>query len=117
MIAEILRNYGLTLDYLRRLIADVPDERLTEQPAGAVNHPAWVIGHLVPKAARRWPKSWGSRTGCPTTGHSASAHRRRVSAMVEHAARVPSRRTHGVISAALLSLARPGRGHRTTPRP
>jgi len=35
------------LDYLRRLVADVPNDLLTRQPAGAVNHPAWVIGHLV----------------------------------------------------------------------
>jgi hypothetical protein len=47
MIDEVLNSFGLTLDYLRRLVADVPDEELSRQPAGAVNHPAWIIGHLV----------------------------------------------------------------------
>jgi len=47
MIPEITRSFTLALDYLRRLVADVPDERFTEQAGGASNHPAWVIGHLV----------------------------------------------------------------------
>jgi hypothetical protein len=47
MIDEIVRSYSLTLDYLRRMVADVPVEMFTRQVAGAVNHPAWVIGHLT----------------------------------------------------------------------
>lgn len=43
----ILRTFGMTLDYLRRLVADVAEEQMTRQPAGAVNHPAWILGHLV----------------------------------------------------------------------
>lgn len=29
------------------MVADIPDARFAEQSHGAVNHPAWVIGHLV----------------------------------------------------------------------
>ena len=47
MIDETLRSLGLTLDYLRRLVADIPEDELTRQPHGAINHPAWVIGHLA----------------------------------------------------------------------
>jgi hypothetical protein len=47
MIEEVLRSNSLTLDYLRRLVADVPAELMTCQGPGAVNHPAWVIGHLT----------------------------------------------------------------------
>lgn len=47
MIDHILRSHALTLDYLRRLVADLDDGQLTLQPAGAVNHPAWVLGHLI----------------------------------------------------------------------
>ena len=47
MIAEVLNSYSLSLDYLRRLIDDVPDDSLASQPAGVVNHPLWTIGHLV----------------------------------------------------------------------
>jgi hypothetical protein len=47
MIDELLNSFRLTLDYLRRLVADVPDADLCRQPHGVVNHPAWVIGHLT----------------------------------------------------------------------
>jgi hypothetical protein len=47
MIDEITGSLTKTLDYLRRLVADVPDELMTAQPFGAANHPAWVIGHLT----------------------------------------------------------------------
>ena len=47
MIAEVLNSYSLTLDYLQRLIRDVPDEALASQVGGVVNHPLWTIGHLV----------------------------------------------------------------------
>jgi uncharacterized damage-inducible protein DinB len=47
MIDEIVRSFSRTLEYLRRLLADVPDELLTFQPGGVMNHPAWVIGHLT----------------------------------------------------------------------
>lgn len=47
MIDQILRSYDLTLGCLKRMVADVPNELLTRQSDGAVNHPAWVIGHLA----------------------------------------------------------------------
>ena len=50
MIAEVSNSYCRALDYLRRLVADVSDERFTEQNGGATSHPAWVIGHLVHSA-------------------------------------------------------------------
>jgi hypothetical protein len=43
----ILHSFTYSLDYLREMIADVPEDRLTAQPTGVVNHPAWTIGHLV----------------------------------------------------------------------
>lgn len=33
--------------YAHRLIADLPDERMAEQPAAGLNHAAWTLGHLV----------------------------------------------------------------------
>ena len=43
----ILHSFAYSLDYLRELIADVPDELMTAQPTGVPNHPAWTMGHLV----------------------------------------------------------------------
>lgn len=39
--------YTLMREYARRLLADVDDARLADQPAPGVNHPAWLIGHLA----------------------------------------------------------------------
>jgi hypothetical protein len=47
MIDETLNSCRLTLDYLRRLVADVSDEDFACQPHGMANHPAWIIGHLT----------------------------------------------------------------------
>lgn len=73
MIPEITQSYGMALDYLRRLVDEVPDARMTEQPGPVVNHPAWVIGHLVhscqaiggemglgPWLARDWASRYGT---------------------------------------------------------
>ncbi len=40
------------MQYCRRLVADIPDERFAEQPVAGVNHPAWVLGHLAWTADR-----------------------------------------------------------------
>ena len=47
MLDPLLDLYDKNLAYARRLVADVPAERWAEQPAEAVNHPAWVLGHLT----------------------------------------------------------------------
>jgi hypothetical protein len=35
------------MQYCRRLVGDLADERLAEQPRAGVNHPAWILGHLA----------------------------------------------------------------------
>lgn len=50
MISSVLLAYERNLDYARRLTADIPAERLAEQPAPGMNHPAWVLGHLAATA-------------------------------------------------------------------
>ena len=35
------------MQYCRTLMADVPEERMAEQPVPGVNHPAWILGHLA----------------------------------------------------------------------
>ncbi|HUW84431.1 MAG TPA: DinB family protein [Phycisphaerae bacterium] len=83
MIDEVLNSYRLILDYLRRLVADVPDGDLARQLNGVANHPAWVIGHLTCSCqglggelglAAWLPKQWESlfNTGSvPTSDRSA----------------------------------------------
>jgi DinB superfamily len=45
----VLPSYNLTLNYARKLAADVPDEQMTAQPVPGrvMNHPAFVLGHLA----------------------------------------------------------------------
>lgn len=43
----VLSVFGFQRGYLSALVDDIPDERLTEQPGGFANHPAWQIGHLA----------------------------------------------------------------------
>lgn len=47
MIDHILAAVEGNLGYAQALVADVPDERMCEQPAGYPNHPAWQIGHIA----------------------------------------------------------------------
>ncbi|HJZ60292.1 MAG TPA: DinB family protein [Gemmataceae bacterium] len=39
--------YADMYGYARQLVADIPDEELAEQPVPGLNHPAWILGHLV----------------------------------------------------------------------
>lgn len=82
MVDESLRSFGLTLDYLRRLIVDVNPADAARQPGGAVNHPAWIVGHLTYSCQALggevglspWlPEFWGPRfgTGSVPTPHAA----------------------------------------------
>ncbi|MHB8902596.1 MAG: DinB family protein [Thermoguttaceae bacterium] len=42
----VLRNYAFDLEYLRLLLADIPEDQMCDQPPGLHNHPAWTVGHL-----------------------------------------------------------------------
>src|SRR6516225_1629553 len=35
------------MQYCRMLLAEITDERMTEQPMAGTNHPAWILGHLA----------------------------------------------------------------------
>jgi hypothetical protein len=44
---EILSVYDFQRNYLTLLVEDIPEERLSTQPTGMKNHPAWQLAHLV----------------------------------------------------------------------
>ena len=46
MIDGLLLGWDRNLDYARRLLADVPEDRMCYQPVVNMNHPAWVFSHL-----------------------------------------------------------------------
>lgn len=47
-IATILDLHAMINGFLVEILEDVPESRMTEQPAGGsiVNHPAWTLSHL-----------------------------------------------------------------------
>lgn len=47
MYAIELKLNALYTAYLHRLVNDIPDERLAQQPHAGMNHPAWILGHLA----------------------------------------------------------------------
>lgn len=38
---------NFALGYCRKLVQDIPEDKLAIQPAPGMNHPAWVLGHLA----------------------------------------------------------------------
>lgn len=46
MSKNVLTTFAFNLQYAQMLLADVPQEKMCEQPGGIANHPAWILGHL-----------------------------------------------------------------------
>ena len=44
---ELLTAAALNVDYARRLVADIPQDKMAAQPIEGMNHAAWVLGHLA----------------------------------------------------------------------
>jgi hypothetical protein len=84
------------MQYCRNLVADLADERLAEQPAAGVNHPAWVLGHLawtadrglvLLGAAETLPAEWAplfGRGSTPTASRAAYPSKNELVRAVEH---------------------------------
>ena len=47
MLDSAIRVNLFLMQYCRMLLADIPDERMAEQPVAGVNHPGWILGHLA----------------------------------------------------------------------
>ena len=46
MVEGLLLGWNRNLDYAKRLLADIPEDRMVFQPAVNMNHPAWIFSHL-----------------------------------------------------------------------
>lgn len=47
MFEYVLHTYAMNLGLAKRLVRDLSDEQMCQQPHGLVNHPAWSLGHLA----------------------------------------------------------------------
>ena len=46
MIDALLTGWDRNLEYAKKLLADVPADKITQQPVPEINHPAWALSHL-----------------------------------------------------------------------
>jgi hypothetical protein len=69
----IINSLQIHLDTIGRLVGDVEDARMTQQPTGVPNHAAWILGHLAysfqgigeelgldPWVPEDWPERFGT---------------------------------------------------------
>jgi len=47
MLDHVLRAAAVNIDYAKKLVADIPEEKMAAQPVAGMNHAAWVLGHLA----------------------------------------------------------------------
>ncbi len=45
-VPAMLDVHAMVTRFLLETVEDVPESRMTEQPGGVVNHPAWTLSHL-----------------------------------------------------------------------
>ena len=62
MLDSTIQVNVFLMQYCRTLLADVPDERMAEQPMAGVNHPAWILGHLAVTGEGSVEKLGGQKT-------------------------------------------------------
>ncbi len=46
MVDIILTGHSRLIDYGVKLVSDLSDEQMIQQPAPNLNHPAWILSHL-----------------------------------------------------------------------
>jgi hypothetical protein len=63
--SPLLHTWAMNLGYAKRLVADIPDDRMALQPAPEMNHAAWVLGHLA-CTADMLGAMIGAKPVCPT---------------------------------------------------
>ena len=47
MLDHIFRAAEVNVDYAKKLVADLPEDKMCVQPVAGMNHAAWVLGHLA----------------------------------------------------------------------
>ena len=47
MLANMIHAWNRGADLLRKMVSDISDDKVCEQPVNLPNHPLWQIGHLA----------------------------------------------------------------------
>jgi len=103
MIEPLIASYARTLDYAKRLVADVAQDKMDAQPVGGktMNHATWVIGHLArstdgtgmilglqPVTPADWNEAFGNTSKPAATGTPAPSKDTLLAALENGHARV-----------------------------
>lgn len=62
MFATEARLNRFLMGYARMLLADISDEQMAEQRVEGINHPAWILGHLIYSADSAIGAAGGDKT-------------------------------------------------------
>jgi hypothetical protein len=96
MTDPLLHTWNLNLGYAKRLVADIPKEKMALQPSPGMNHAAWVLGHLActadmlgamiglkPVCPPEWPSlfDWNSSPSSDASLYPSKAHARIAAAL------------------------------------
>ncbi|MHC4406060.1 MAG: DinB family protein [Planctomycetota bacterium] len=76
---DVIRSFAMSLEHARHLLRGVEEGQMVLQPIEGMNHPAWIIGHLVysfqaiggeiglaPWLPSDWQERFGTGTKLPT---------------------------------------------------
>lgn len=51
MLEHVLYVFQFNLNYLKTQVAEIPEEKMANQPKDLPNHPAWTLGHVATSCA------------------------------------------------------------------
>ncbi len=47
MLKFVIQASAINLEYAKKLVADIPEDKMYVQPAPGMNHASWILGHLT----------------------------------------------------------------------
>ena len=79
MIPELIHTFETSVKFIEKLVDDLSEEQMVEQPTKVPNHAAWTLGHVIfscqgmalELGTDTWlPENWESNFGYGSTPHS-----------------------------------------------
>lgn len=74
--STVMHSFQFSVGFLKNLLEGIDDDKMTQQPSPGMNHPAWIVGHLVSSmefgaklagGSYKAPDGWGELFGMKST--------------------------------------------------
>jgi DinB superfamily len=74
--STVMHSFNFSVGYLKSLLEGIDGDKMTHQPSPGMNHPAWIVGHLVATmefgaklagATYKAPDGWSDLFGMSST--------------------------------------------------